>query len=130
MDFIDFFLNAESDSVEKEITGVYDKSNVQVTKRLTFDEVIGQLNLFLIAGFDTTANTLSFTMFYLAKFPKIQERLRKEIEDNCFSQVNNKIFCVIFACLGSFVRGFEQVEVCRSNHERSSTSPPDRSTRP
>lgn len=30
-DFIDFFLNAESETVEKEITGVYDKSNVHVS---------------------------------------------------------------------------------------------------
>jgi hypothetical protein len=30
-DFIDFFLNAETDMVEKEITGVYDKSNVHVS---------------------------------------------------------------------------------------------------
>jgi cytochrome P450 family 13 len=50
IDFIDFFLDAESDEVEQEVTKVYDKSNIQVSKRLTTDEVIAQCNVFLIAG--------------------------------------------------------------------------------
>src|SRR5262249_45158356 len=62
-DFIDLFLDAESSDVPQQTTGVYDKSNAQVrfnnldlntfmfkvTKRLTIDEVIGQLNIFLLA---------------------------------------------------------------------------------
>jgi len=83
VNFIDFFLDAESDSVEQEITGIYDKSNVHVSKKLTTEEVVAQCNLFLFAGFDTTANTLSLTAFYLAKNPSVQEKLKKEIEDNC-----------------------------------------------
>ncbi|KAI6211226.1 hypothetical protein M3Y96_00411400 [Aphelenchoides besseyi] len=82
-DFIDFFLNAESNDVEQEITGVYDKSNVHVSKRLTTQEIIASCNIFLIAGFDTTANTLSLSMFYLAKNPRVQERLFEEIKTCC-----------------------------------------------
>ncbi|KAI6206235.1 hypothetical protein M3Y94_00884600 [Aphelenchoides besseyi] len=82
-DFIDFFLNAESNEVEQEVTGVYDKSNVHVSKRLTTQEIIASCNVFLIAGFDTTANTLSLSAFYLAKNPKVQERLFEEIETCC-----------------------------------------------
>jgi hypothetical protein len=32
-----------------------------------------------IAGYDTTAQTVAFTMWELAKHPEIQERLRKEV---------------------------------------------------
>ncbi|KAI6190865.1 Cyp-13A10 [Aphelenchoides bicaudatus] len=75
-DFIDFFLDAESDNIEQEVNNLYDRSNVQL---------VAQLNLFLIAGFDTTANTLAFTAFYLAKRPEIQDKLRSEIEEHCTS---------------------------------------------
>ncbi|KAI6176315.1 putative cytochrome P450 CYP13A8 [Aphelenchoides bicaudatus] len=86
VDFIDLFLDAESKDVEQQTTGVYDKSNAQVEKRLTIDEVVAQLNIFLLAGFDTTANTLALTCYYLAKYPEIQERVREEIESTCFNE--------------------------------------------
>lgn len=36
------------------------------------------LCLFFIAGHDTTANTISFAIYYLAKYPEIQQRAREE----------------------------------------------------
>lgn len=120
IDFIDLFLDAESNEFVQETTGVYDKSNaqvnktfiffkvykpLQVSKRLTIDEVIAQCNIFLIAGFDTTvistlfthcnysinfqANTLALTCHYLSKHPEIQERLRDEINEVCVNAVFN-----------------------------------------
>ena len=50
--------------------------------RLTDDEIIGQSITFMLAGHETTANSLSLTAYNLAMHPEIQERLIEEIKQN------------------------------------------------
>ena len=47
-------------------------------------EIYGNVVTLLLAGQDTTANTLSWSMYYLSRHHSIQEELKKEIE-NCKS---------------------------------------------
>lgn len=49
--------------------------------RLTDDEVADQAMLFLLAGHDTTAVTLSCVLLMLAQHPDWQDRLREEVDD-------------------------------------------------
>ncbi|KAI9296879.1 cytochrome P450, partial [Neoconidiobolus thromboides FSU 785] len=51
----------------------------EVHKRLTDDELINNIVVMFAAGHDTTANTLSFTLYHLAKNQHIQDKARKEI---------------------------------------------------
>ncbi|KAL9545818.1 hypothetical protein MBANPS3_006962 [Mucor bainieri] len=46
---------------------------------LSDEELRSNLHILFLAGHDTTSNALSFALLYLAKYPKIQERARKEI---------------------------------------------------
>ncbi|KXN74929.1 cytochrome P450 25A, partial [Conidiobolus coronatus NRRL 28638] len=46
---------------------------------LTNEELVANLNVFIMAGHDTTANTLTYAMYYLAKYQDVQEKLRNEI---------------------------------------------------
>ena len=48
---------------------------------LTDEEVIGNALLFFAAGFETTATTLSFMLYYLAVNQDVQDKLRKEVFD-------------------------------------------------
>lgn len=43
--------------------------------------IAAQCMLFLIAGYETTATTLGFSAFLLAKNPNAQDKLRREIQD-------------------------------------------------
>ncbi|SJL11330.1 uncharacterized protein ARMOST_14733 [Armillaria ostoyae] len=42
-------------------------------------ELLGQMNIIILAGHETTSNTLCFALFEMCKRPEMQERLRKEI---------------------------------------------------
>ncbi|EMC93909.1 hypothetical protein BAUCODRAFT_75410 [Baudoinia panamericana UAMH 10762] len=47
---------------------------------LSEEEMIGNLFLFTIAGFDTTANTLSYALALLARYPAWQDWLLEEVD--------------------------------------------------
>ncbi|RIB21091.1 cytochrome P450 [Gigaspora rosea] len=50
-----------------------------VDEQLTHEELISQVMTLLIAGHETTSTSLSWTLYFLAKNPDIQDRLRKEV---------------------------------------------------
>ncbi len=51
--------------------------------KLSSQEIVDNSVVFLIAGFETTANSISYSSYYLALNPDIQEKLQSEI-DNYF----------------------------------------------
>jgi len=50
------------------------------TKGLTHREIIGNSFIMLIAGYDTTTQSLNFLLYHLATSPDVQEKLREEIQ--------------------------------------------------
>ena len=42
------------------------------------------------AGFETTLNSLNWVLYYLAKYPDIQDRIRKEVQ--CVGELDGKDF--------------------------------------
>ncbi|XP_077559268.1 cytochrome P450 3A4-like isoform X2 [Haemaphysalis longicornis] len=57
-------------------------SNVSLKYRaLTTEEIVTSASTLFVAGFETTAAALSYTVYLLAKHPEVQERLRQEIAD-------------------------------------------------
>ncbi|KAJ7107696.1 cytochrome P450 [Mycena epipterygia] len=48
-------------------------------KMLSHEEIVAQTAIILIAGQDTTSNTLAFALLELAKHPEFQDQLRAEI---------------------------------------------------
>ena len=57
-----------------------DDPNVPESKKLTDMEVIAQSFVFLIAGYETSSNTLGLTSYHIATHPDVQEKLQQEID--------------------------------------------------
>uniref|UniRef100_A0A914PCX2 Cytochrome P450 n=1 Tax=Panagrolaimus davidi TaxID=227884 RepID=A0A914PCX2_9BILA len=62
--------------------GVLDKRNLKISKELSVTEIVGQCFIFLLAGYDTTANSLSFVCYELIKNPETLQKLVEEIDDH------------------------------------------------
>lgn len=50
-------------------------------KMITEDEIVGQSFVFLLAGYETSSNTLAFTCYLLALNPECQCRVQEEVDD-------------------------------------------------
>jgi cytochrome P450 len=46
----------------------------------TEDEIVGNIITMLLAGEDTTANTMAWMMYFMAAYPKIQHTLQQEVD--------------------------------------------------
>lgn len=57
---------------------------------LTLDEVVGLSFGLFIGGFETSSNTLSFSLYYLAKHQHYQDKAREEIQ-TVLKKYNNEI---------------------------------------
>ena len=55
--------------------------NVGKDKFLTMDEMQAQTFLFLAAGYETTATTLSWIVYYLSLYPDVQSKLQNEVDE-------------------------------------------------
>ncbi|CAD5232604.1 unnamed protein product [Bursaphelenchus xylophilus] len=82
-DFIDILLENETTESQYEKTVVYNNVDAKVVKKMDITEIQYSCLIFLLAGPETTAVTMTFVTYYLAKYPEMQEKLRKEIEDVC-----------------------------------------------
>ncbi|KAM4572549.1 thromboxane-A synthase [Odontesthes bonariensis] len=50
-------------------------------KMMTEDEIVGQAFVFLLAGYETSSNTLGFTCYLLALHPECQKKVQEEVDD-------------------------------------------------
>ncbi|XP_047453039.1 thromboxane-A synthase [Mugil cephalus] len=50
-------------------------------KMITEDEIVGQAFVFLVAGYETSSNTLGFACYLLALHPECQRKVQEEVDD-------------------------------------------------
>ena len=87
-------LTGRKDLLELMMTAT-DETTVEGVSRLTDDEVVSQSVIFLLAGYETSSNTLSFTLYHLAVNPDVQDKLRSEINEAVETNARKKSLCEI-----------------------------------
>ena len=80
------------------------ETGAEGARKLSDNEIMAQSVVFLLAGHETSSNTLTFTIYHLALNPEIQEKLRTEIETAIQvsegGEGNFGCFSSLFRCLG------------------------------
>ncbi|PBK67824.1 cytochrome P450 [Armillaria solidipes] len=75
--------NGLDSSTGKDVLSILGRANSQEEekKRLSDDEVLAQIATLTLAGHETTASTLTWTLFELCNHPEQQDRIRAEIAE-------------------------------------------------
>lgn len=69
------------DNVQEDVPGNGSTKRVQQKRMMTEDEIVGQAFIFLLAGYETSSNTLAFTCYLLALHPECREKLQEEVDE-------------------------------------------------
>ena len=77
-DFLQLMIDAGTEEEEEDVE-YRDQSTTQ-RRPLTNGEIASYCTTFLLAGYETTANTLAFTAYLLATNPEVQDKLCDEID--------------------------------------------------
>ncbi|CAF0980556.1 unnamed protein product [Rotaria sp. Silwood1] len=79
-----------------------DNDSDVMSKKLQYEEVISNVFLFMIAGYETTSTALTYCTYILATHSTIQEKLRAEIDEqqdkygSDYDRVHNMIYLDLF----------------------------------
>ncbi|XP_075887117.1 cytochrome P450 [Nelusetta ayraudi] len=87
----DHLFKVAEEQVNKKMEEIHDKVDLKqdvegayltyllLSEKMTVAEILGSITELLLAGVDTTSNTISWCLYLLAKNPDIQEQLHQEV---------------------------------------------------
>lgn len=92
LDHFDVVNQADEEVVaDRKAESCYESAKRTQQKRMmTEDEIIGQAFIFLLAGYETSSNTLAFICYLLAVHPDCQKKLQRELDSFFCRHVSEK----------------------------------------
>lgn len=80
-DFIQILIQLRNNTKIIEDNDSWDvKKSTSDLKSMTIEQCAAQVFVFYVAGFDSTATSLSFTLYELARNPDIQRKIQEDID--------------------------------------------------
>ena len=73
---------------------------------LTDEEIVSHSVTFVLAGYETTANTLSYVSYLLALNPEAQQKLQHEIDSYFEQNPVSQLICCFLSLLVSYTGRF------------------------
>ena len=64
------------------VSSTRDESSPATKSFLTPEEVFDEVSLSILGGFETTSTTLSWFIFYMSKYPDVQQKIKDELKTN------------------------------------------------
>ncbi|XP_060933346.1 thromboxane-A synthase [Limanda limanda] len=74
-------LNPRNQTAQPSASAQEAHSRAPQKKMITEDEIVGQAFVFLLAGYETSSNTLGFTCYLLATNPECQHKVQDEVDE-------------------------------------------------
>uniref|UniRef100_H3DE36 Cytochrome P450 family 27 subfamily A member 3 n=1 Tax=Tetraodon nigroviridis TaxID=99883 RepID=H3DE36_TETNG len=68
--------------LQQSVEGAY-LTHLLLSEKMSVTEILGSITELLLAGVDTTSNTISWSLYQLAQNPDVQERLYQEVSAVC-----------------------------------------------
>lgn len=90
-DYIQLLIDAETNNSDNFENKLINLNNITVEKKLSNEEVRMSLVSFLLAGYETTSNTLTNSTFILAKYPEEQLTILDELCSHFNKETNNEL---------------------------------------
>ncbi|XP_037095015.1 cytochrome P450 [Syngnathus acus] len=72
----------KKEQVDGDMEGAY-LTHLLLSQKMNVTEILGSVTELLLAGVDTTSNTISWALYHLAKEPGIQDQLHQEVSTVC-----------------------------------------------
>ncbi|VDK43611.1 unnamed protein product [Anisakis simplex] len=117
-DFLQFLKNVEDNEWNGWRTSNdvrTDISTIKIDRKMTAEEIVEQMRFLSTAGFDTTANTLTYLTYLLAIHADKQQKLRDEIDECdelCFDVINQLNY--LQWCIAETLRLFPHASLLQS----------------
>ena len=67
------------------INSLIESSQSEKDNSLNFNEIFDEISMSILAGYETTSTALSWFIYYMSKYPNVQQKIKHELKEYCLT---------------------------------------------